>query len=301
MLMGVVATTTSKFSRDSNTWQNNCGDGTLGHYSCVNKQVKLWTQCNPYSSKYYNLFWKAGPEHVALVLEPFFHFHSKLSVEDNCIMWEHWVILPPQGKQQLLDELHVAHPGTERMKSLACSYLWWPGVDADIQQKVKQCKCVKSTKENYQWYHYIHGSGGEHLGTKCISTMLDRSKVKCFGFMDSYLKRLDIHVTSSIFSAITIDKLQATFVALGLPEMVVSNNWTCFSSQKFQTFCEVKWNITFKNFSLSPLIKWPCQMLQYSSATRLKLACQVNKCCSWVCLGYLQIWLWSLCISYVEC
>ena len=54
-------------------------------------------------------------------------------------MWGHRVIIPPQGKQQLLDELHVAHPGIERMKSLAHSYLWWPGVDADVEQKVKQC------------------------------------------------------------------------------------------------------------------------------------------------------------------
>ena len=54
-------------------------------------------------------------------------------------MWGHRVIIPPQGRKQLLDELNVAHPGIERMKSPACSYLWWPGMDADIKQKVKHC------------------------------------------------------------------------------------------------------------------------------------------------------------------
>ena len=103
-----------------------------------------------YSPKYSNLFCKAGPEQVALELKPFFDHHNKLSVEGNCIMWGHQVILPPQGKQQLVDELHVAHPSIERMKSLTRSYLWWPSVDTDIEQKVKQCKYVESTKENYQ-------------------------------------------------------------------------------------------------------------------------------------------------------
>ena len=54
--------------------------------------------------------------------------------------------------------------------------------------------------------------------------------------VDSYLKWLDVHVTSSASSAITIDKLQTTFAALGLPEMIVSDNGTYFSSQEFQTF-----------------------------------------------------------------
>ena len=38
-------------------------------------------------------------------------------------MWEHWVIIPPQGRQQLLDEPHVARPVIERMKSLASTQL----------------------------------------------------------------------------------------------------------------------------------------------------------------------------------
>ena len=53
-------------------------------------------------------------------------------------MLGHQVIIPPQGKQQLLDKLHVAYPGIDRMKSLTHSYLWWPGVDDDIEQKLKQ-------------------------------------------------------------------------------------------------------------------------------------------------------------------
>ena len=54
--------------------------------------------------------------------------------------------------------------------------------------------------------------------------------------VDNYLKWLDIHVTSLASLAITIDKVQTTFTGLNLPEIIVSDNGTCFSSQEFQTF-----------------------------------------------------------------
>ena len=105
------------------------------------KQVRLWTQCDLVLSKVFQFVLQGWPEQVAPnhELKPVFHRHNELSVEDNCIVWGHQVIIPPQGRQQLLDELHVAHPGIERIKNLACSYLWWSSVDADIEQKVKPC------------------------------------------------------------------------------------------------------------------------------------------------------------------
>ena len=44
------------------------------------------------------------------------------------------------GQKQLLEDLHTAHPGMARMKNLARSYLWWLGLDTEIEDKVKSCK-----------------------------------------------------------------------------------------------------------------------------------------------------------------
>lgn len=54
--------------------------------------------------------------------------------------------------------------------------------------------------------------------------------------VDSHSKWLEIHVTHSAASAVTIEKLQTTFAALGLPETVVTDNGTCFTNQEFQAF-----------------------------------------------------------------
>ena len=39
----------------------------------------------------------------------------------------------------MLAQLHEGHPGIARMKSLARMYVWWPGINKDIEQAVQKC------------------------------------------------------------------------------------------------------------------------------------------------------------------
>ena len=34
---------------------------------------------------------------------------------------------------RLLEELHRDHPGVTWIKSVACSYMWWPGLDKELE------------------------------------------------------------------------------------------------------------------------------------------------------------------------
>ena len=39
----------------------------------------------------------------------------------------------------MLNELHQGHPGIFRMKALAQSHVWWPGLDKAIEECTKSC------------------------------------------------------------------------------------------------------------------------------------------------------------------
>ena len=42
----------------------------------------------------------------------------------------------------VLKELHGGHPGISRMKILERMFVWWPGMDTDIESVVQHChKC----------------------------------------------------------------------------------------------------------------------------------------------------------------
>ena len=51
--------------------------------------------------------------------------------------------MPEKGRQRVIQMLHQAHPGVSRMKSLARCYVWWPGIDGDLENCVKVCEACQ--------------------------------------------------------------------------------------------------------------------------------------------------------------
>ena len=54
--------------------------------------------------------------------------------------------------------------------------------------------------------------------------------------IDAHSEWLEIHITTMSTAVVTTQKLQQTFVTLGLPETLVSDNDTAFKSLEFQEF-----------------------------------------------------------------
>ena len=50
------------------------------------------------------------------------------------------VVVPIIGQQKVLDLLHESYPGVVRMKAIERRTMWWPGVDKDIEEKVRVCQ-----------------------------------------------------------------------------------------------------------------------------------------------------------------
>ena len=49
------------------------------------------------------------------------------------------------GRSIILDQLHETHLRITRMKCLARSFVWWPGLDQAIEDKVKHCRSCEET------------------------------------------------------------------------------------------------------------------------------------------------------------
>lgn len=173
-----------------------------------------------------------GPE-----ILPYRRRKEELSLEDGCLLWGRRVIIPPQARTKVLIELHEAHPGIVRMKTLARVFAWWPGIDVDLEKKVRECATCQAARktpspsplQTWQWekrpWARIHADyAGPFLGQMFLI------------MIDSHSKWLEVHPTNGTTSAITIEKMRGTFASLGLPEVIVTDNATAFTSEEFKEF-----------------------------------------------------------------
>ena len=82
------------------------------------------------------------PVPVPVEQRPYVKHQSELSIEAGCLFWGTRVIVPASLHTSVLEELHTSHQ--VRMKGLAQSYIWWPGLNEELNAKLVIVKLAKA-------------------------------------------------------------------------------------------------------------------------------------------------------------
>ena len=204
-------------------------------------KIKLWTTRDPVLSQVLQFVLQGWPQDVEEEegLKPYFIRRDELSVHAGRLLWGARVIVPLKGREKVLNILHDTHPGIVRMKSLARSYVWWPKMDTNLEEKVKSCATCQSHQKSPPCSP-SHPS--EWLGRPWSRMHVDYAGPfmgKMFLLIiDAHSKWMDIHGVNSATSSVIIDKMRSTFASHGLPEIVVSDNGSNFVSSEFKSFLQ---------------------------------------------------------------
>ncbi|KAL5517714.1 hypothetical protein EMCRGX_G003317 [Ephydatia muelleri] len=202
--------------------------------------IKSWTDRDPVLSRVRRMVLHGWQQQEGVDFQPYQQRKHELSVEDGCVLWGSRVVVPPAGREAVVRLLHEGHPGISRMKALARGVVWWPGLDSQLESKVKECVACQSSRKSppkaplhpWEWptkpWVRLHVDlAGLFLGKTLMV------------IVDAHSKWLEASIVSSSSAEQAIRVLRHVFSTHGLPEVLVSDNGSAFTSAQFQTFVKL--------------------------------------------------------------
>ena len=158
------------------------------------------------------------------------------SVCDGVPLYSERVTIPKTLQKRILKDFHMGHPGTNRMKNLMQTFVYWPSMDQDITNMVKTCKgCALAAKappiihkpwpKSEQPWSRIHIDYAGPLEDFYYLIMVD-----------SYSKWPEVLRCRKPTTATTINFLHELFARFDVVDCLVSDNATQFTSSEFKEF-----------------------------------------------------------------
>lgn len=166
------------------------------------------------------------------------------------------IVIPNSLRHQTIQLAHESHPGMTIMKQRLRSKVWWPKIDAAVEQFVKKChECIlvaapnapeplkRKTLPLMPW---------TALACDFLGPLPDGSHI--FAVVDYYSRFLEATFTNKIDTKHTIKFLHELFARHGAPLAITCDGGPAFKSAEFQQFCE-EWGIEI----ISTIPYWPQQ------------------------------------------
>ncbi|CAB0017933.1 unnamed protein product, partial [Nesidiocoris tenuis] len=162
------------------------------------------------------------------------------SLMDGVIFRGDRVVIPRALQPYVLMELHSSHVGMVKMKCLARNYVFWRGIDNDIEATVHSCKPCCDVRADapkaplHAWETPRHAWQRTHMDY--AGPFLGHY---FFIVVDAKTKWPEVFVEKRApTSTITIRFLQDVISRHGIPDQLVSDNAAIFKSAEFITFCK---------------------------------------------------------------
>lgn len=166
-----------------------------------------------------------------------FSNHQDLEIVDECILYQDRVIIPQSMQGGILRLLHGNHMGIVRMKQLARRFVYWFGINADIERFVSGCDVCNSMmvipkqKIESKWTPTCRPFSRVHIDFFYFS------QYRFLLIVDSFTKWLEIEwMKKGTDCDKVLKRLVAFFARFGLPDVLVSDGGPPFNSYPFTEF-----------------------------------------------------------------
>lgn len=179
---------------------------------------------------------KEWPRYIPKEMLAYSKTRSEYSIQSG-IIYRGVRIVPPRSlRSRILGILHSNHPGIIRMTRLARQYFWWPNIDASINSFIQRCSTCQINARKRTNASLSSWPDVTQFGERVHIDVAQYKSQNYLVYVDSYTKWIDIQVIKDLSTNSAIEALRQIFKYVGLPQNLVSDNGTNFTSEEFDKF-----------------------------------------------------------------
>ena len=179
-------------------------------------------------------------------MKKFWGIREHLGYEDDLLVYGCRLFIPVTFWSTVLSLLHEAHQGITRSQDRARLTLYWPGIDADIQQTVERCMLCQD---------HLPSHPREPIISKPRPQRPFQEVAMDFAYFagHNFLITVDcctdwpeiIQMGKDMTAKKTIEATRNLFCRTAAPDVLWSDGGPQFTSEKFQSFLR-DWDVTHK-------------------------------------------------------
>ena len=173
-------------------------------------------------------------DHQDKTLSPFTSVKNSLTLDAGCLLYGSRVVIPTRHQARLLFELHTIHMGVVKMKSSAREYIWWPGLNKEIESLATKCEGCARFKKKPAPVPLTHWSWATRPMERIYVDFAEYRGVQLLIVIDVYSKYIWTFIMGKdTTTPRLLHQMECIFAERGLPTTVVRDNGPQFTSKAF--------------------------------------------------------------------
>ena len=214
-------------------------------------QLQQETSLDPVLQQLINYTLHGWPEKfkISQALKPYYNIRSEIVFHENLLLKGQRIIVPSSLRKTMKEIIHQGHSGIERCKFRARQSLYWPGMNAEIEELVARCSLCLTHRNRQQKETFIAHEIPNAPWIKVASDVFHLFGHHYVIVVDYYSKYIEIEHIADMTTSSVIDKLKKIFARHGIPKELFSDNGPEYASTEFVHFSK-KWD--FKHSKSSP-------------------------------------------------
>ena len=180
--------------------------------------------------------WPLNRADVAQCLYPCFDIRNELTLQGKLVFKGQQLVVTVSLRKELMAATHTSHIGVEACIRQARDSLYWPRMTTELKEYIAKCDvCMgrrsEQSKEPIQQHDFV-----ARPWSKVAVDLCDLDGRTLLIISDYYSNYIEVARITSITSRSIIKELKAVFARFGIPEVLVTDNGTQFSSAEFSVF-----------------------------------------------------------------